>query len=366
MGRNFNETNTHKRILIAPLDWGLGHATRCISIIQFLLEHSCEVIISADGSVKTLLQNQFPQIQFLTLKGYRVKYGKSRCLTVIKIIFQIPSILMTIFRENRWLKRVINTHRIDAVISDNRFGLFTNRIPCVYMTHQLKIKTGNKITEKLLQKVHYYFINKFTTCWVPDFASGNNVGGELSHPEKNPKHVCYIGCLSRFEKLITDEKYDLLIVISGPEPQRTLFEKILLAQISNINKTVLFVRGLPNEKYCLVATNKNHTIVNHLPANQLSEAIQQSTVVISRSGYTTIMDLIKLKQKAILIPTPGQTEQEYLAEYLTKEKIFFSASQLNFSLEKALLTINDFPFIIPEFDMNLYKKFVENLVHSLN
>lgn len=365
MLKNFNEIITRNRVLVAPLDWGLGHATRCIPIIKNLLECKCEVIIAAEGTVQTLLQNEFPDLQFLPLKGYRIKYGRSRYLTFLTIFLQIPSIILTIFREKRWLKRIILTHRIDAVISDNRFGLYSKKVPCIYITHQLRIKTGNVFIENFIQKIHKWIINKFTICWVPDFSISENIAGELSHPKKIPENVSYIGCLSRFEKKDTEKKYDVLIVLSGPEPQRTLFEKILLEQINEIEKTVLFVRGLPNETSQLMSANTKLTFVNHLTADRLNEAILQSKIVISRSGYTTIMDLIKLEQKAILIPTPGQTEQEYLAAYLSEKKIFLSASQHKFSLKKLLIESDDFPYLLPKMEMDLYKTFIRNFVNTI-
>jgi uncharacterized protein (TIGR00661 family) len=360
-----------KRVLLAPLDWGLGHATRCIPIVYDLIQQDVEVIIAVEGKTKVLLEKAFPGYSFVFLRGYNITYSKAGFWLPLKIVMQLPKIVWRIYAENRWLKKIIKAYKIDAVISDNRPGLYHTTIPCIYITHQLKIKTGNSFTEWLAQKIHYHFINKYNACWVPDNeAADNNFAGDLSHPKKLPATpVKYIGTLSRFEKSIQEKKYDLLFLISGPEPQRTIFENLALVQLKNFNGTVLLVKGLPgtanNEEMMDRADSNKIKIVNHLNADELSKAIQQSDIVISRSGYTTIMDLIKLQQKAVLIPTPGQTEQEYLAAYLMDKKIFLSISQDNFLLSNALKAAGTFPFTNKEVDQNQYKEVVKKIIQQL-
>jgi uncharacterized protein (TIGR00661 family) len=360
-----------KRVLLAPLDWGLGHATRCISIVYGLVQQDVEVIIAAEGKIKILLEKAFPSYSFVFLKGYNITYSKARFWLPLKIVMQLPKIVWRIYAEKRWLKKIIKEYKIDAVISDNRPGLYNRAITSIYITHQLKIKTGNNFTDWLAQKIHYYFINKYTACWVPDNeAAENNFAGELSHPKKLPVlPVKYIGTLSRFEKNAQEKKYDLLFLISGPEPQRTIFENLALAQLKIFNGTALLVKGLPgtttNEEMMSKADNNKIKIANHLDADELSKAIQQSDLVISRSGYTTIMDLIKLQQKAVLIATPGQTEQEYLAAYMMEQKIFLSISQDSFSLGNILKAANAFTFISKEANQNQYKEVVKNFIQQL-
>jgi uncharacterized protein (TIGR00661 family) len=356
----FNKKTDFKRVLIAPLDWGLGHATRCIPIIYELLNQHCTVIIAASGPTEKLLKNEFPQLIFLPLKGYNVQYSKRKSLLPLTIFFQIPSIIGAVFYENRWLKKIVKEKNIDLVISDNRFGLYHTIIPSVYITHQLLIKTGNRFTENIAQKIHFYFIKKFTCCWVPDVENDNNLAGELSHPKKYPDNIKYIGPLSRFERKTAEKKYDLLILISGPEPQRSILEKLLLDQLQQFTGTILLVRGLPGNGF--MDQQKNILIKNHLAANELSEAIQQSKLVIARSGYTTIMDLVKLQQAAVLIPTPGQTEQEYLAQYLAQQKIFYTIEQDKFMLEEVLQEVRNAHLEIPLMDMQQYKKIIADFI----
>ena len=363
-GRKFNNTSQKPRILIAPLEWGLGHATRCIPIISELLIQNCEVFIAAEGATFYLLKHEFPELNFLSLMGYRMKYSRKKYFLPWKILSQFPKIVFTIYKEHQWLKNIVMQNKIDAVISDNRFGMYYSKIPSVYITHQLLIKTGNAFTEKIAQRIHYYFIKKYTECWVPDFEV-NGLAGELSHPKKLPGKIKYIGALSRFKLNTVVKKYDLLISISGPEPQRTIFEKQILKDLKFYPGKVLFIRGLPEENEGLKYENPLVEISNHLSAEKLNEAILQSDMIISRCGYTTIMDLVKLQKKVILIPTPGQTEQEYLAMYLMEKKIFYTTNQKEFVLQHSLQQAKLFPVSIPEYNMEQYKNVIALFVQSL-
>jgi UDP-N-acetylglucosamine:LPS N-acetylglucosamine transferase len=353
-----------KNVLIVPLDWGLGHATRSIPLITNLLENNCTVYIAGETGIATLLQNEFHQIKILPLKGYRIQYSRQKRWLTVKILSQVPNIFFSIYREHRWLKRIVKGYSIDAVISDNRFGLYHSEIPCVYLTHQLLIKTGNRFIENILQSCHYWFIKKYTYCWVPDFKEENNLAGQLSHPKKMLPNVRYIGGLSRLQKTETVIIYDLMILLSGPEPQRTIFENLLMPQLQHFAGEILFVRGLPQSTNTIVVpkSSQHITVKNHLNASEISTAMMQSAMIICRSGYTTIMDLIKLKKKAILVPTPGQTEQEYLGEYLMKQQLFFCVHQKNFLLNDVLEATESFNFLKKEYNMEQYRKLISEFV----
>jgi UDP-N-acetylglucosamine transferase subunit ALG13 len=260
-------------------------------------------------------------------------------------------------------------HGFDAVIADNRYGLYHSTIPSVFITHQLTIKSSlGKWTERILQKRNYRFINRFTECWVPDVDEKNNLAGELSHPEKKPTiPLHYIGVLSRFEiKSIQKEKNHLLIILSGPEPQRSLLENKIINEVSNYNGTATIVRGLPGSASVIPSTNIIH-FYNHLPSVELNKEMQQAEYIISRSGYSTIMDVVKLQKKSILIPTPGQTEQKYLANYLLQKQIAFCVSQKEFSLTKALQKAKQFSYHLPTSNNEqLLGKVIMNFIASMN
>ena len=323
-----------KKLLVSPLDWGLGHATRCVPVIRALLNDHCDVWLAGEGAQEKLLREEFPELPFLPLKGYRIKYGRSGMAG--KMLLQIPSILKSIKDENKWLKEQVVKHGFEAVISDNRYGLHHEKIFSVIITHQLTIKSPlSKWSERILQKWNYKLIDHFNECWVPDEEGENNLAGKLSHPYKLPSiPVKYIGPLSRFEKRNIDEvKNHLLIILSGPEPQRTILENKIIDEIANYPRTATIVRGLPYKADIVPSTNTIR-FYNHLSADELNNEAMKAEFIISRSGYSTVMDIAALQKKNILIPTPGQTEQEYLANYLMKKQFAFCVKQNDFSLQK--------------------------------
>ncbi len=324
-------------MLVAPLDWGLGHATRCIPLIEKLLIAGFKVIIAAEGDQKILLQSAFPDLELLDLKGYRLRYGSTKWRTIFKIIFQVPKILTAINRENRWLRKLVNAKHLDAVIADNRYGLRHKKLVSVFITHQLHIRTGlNKMTDSIVQRLNYHFINRFRLCWVPDTAGEINLAGALSHPLIKPRiPIVYIGIQSRIRKQNLPLLNPLLVLLSGPEPQRSLVEKKLLAQLAHYKEPVVLVRGLPAATDH-IASSATLTVYNYLAGPPLEELINQSAVIISRSGYSTIMDLLPLGKQCIFIPTPGQAEQEYLATYLAGKQYAATCDQDLFFLPDML------------------------------
>ncbi|RYF90970.1 MAG: glycosyl transferase family 28, partial [Chitinophagaceae bacterium] len=227
-GKIINNLRKEPVILVAPLDWGLGHATRCIPIIYTLIRNGARVLLAGEAATEQLYRKEFPTLTFLPLKGYRVQYARKKQHFNLKLLSQLPRLQRLISYEHRWLKKVVAEHNIDAVISDNRPGLYHPHIPCVYITHQLFIETGSSWLTALAQKIHYSFINRFTECWVPDVAGSNSLAGKLSHPKKLPLvPVLYVGCLSRFTQGVQEKSTRLLVLLSGPEPMRSIFEKLI-------------------------------------------------------------------------------------------------------------------------------------------
>jgi uncharacterized protein (TIGR00661 family) len=332
-------------VLVAPLDWGLGHATRVIPIIQLLCERNCTVIIAAKGRTRELLQQEFPELQFLELEGYGIQYSRKSWLLPLKIAAQVPHILSVVKKEYQWLKRAVTDHSIDAVISDNRYGLYHHSIPSVFITHQLMIRTGlGSIMDRFIQQLNYQQINKFGACWIPDHESGLTLAGELSHPEIQPfVPVKYIGPLSRFTNLVKTEEKHLLVILSGPEPLRTLWEEMIIPQFHDYKKPVVLVRGMPGTVDIPIVPSFVH-VFNHLPAQELEHYIQNAAFVISRCGYSTIMDLLTMQKKSILVPTPGQAEQEYLADHLMQHNLALCIPQNKFRLCAALDLAKSFPY----------------------
>lgn len=344
-------------VLVAPLDWGLGHATRCIPVIRELIQQGAEVIIAAGPSGKAVLKSEFPALEIVDIPGGPIRYKRGFWLKW-GIFFRIPALLKQIKKENEWLNELFKNRTIDAVISDNRYGLFHKTCFCVFITHQLQIQSGwggkgrvgRKIDRQVL-KWNYRFISKFSECWIPDLEGDFSAGGLLSHPTLQPPiPIRYVGILSRF--LHSDnlpEKNSLLILISGPEPQRTDFENIIVSQLEHIKMKVIVVRGLPDSIQSLPFKKEGIELFNHLPSNELNELINKSEFIIARSGYSTIMDLLTVHKRAILVPTPGQTEQEYLGAYMNKRKWMYSVPQSGFNLQSAIAGYQKAELIKPDF-----------------
>ena len=333
-----------KKLLVAPLDWGLGHATRCVPVIRDLLNNDCKIWLAGEGAQEKLLREEFPSLPFLPLKGYRVKYSKIGLRG--KMLLQIPSILRSIKEENKWLNEQVSKYGFEAVISDNRYGLYHEKLFSVFITHQLCIKSAwGKWSEGFLQKWNYKFIDRFNECWIPDEEGTNNLAGELSHPDQLPGiPVKYIGQLSRFQRKNVDEIKDhLLVILSGPEPQRTILENRIIDQVVNYPGTATIVRGLPTEKNIIPSTNTIH-FYNHLSSEELNKEALNAELIISRSGYSTVMDIASLQKKSLLIPTPGQTEQEYLATNLMKKQFAFCVKQNDLSLLKNIEEAKQFAY----------------------
>lgn len=356
------------RILVAPLDWGLGHATRCIPLIRELISQGAEVWLAGEGAQEKLLKEEFPDLPFLPLQGYRIRYAGSAAGLVWNMFRQLPKMKKAIEQENNWLKKVVLEYKLDAVISDNRYGLYHPDIPSVIITHQLLIKTGwGKWSERILQMRNYAFINRFTQCWIPDEEGPGNLAGELSHPEKKPDlPVRYIGFLSRFiQQQLPEKKDHLLLLLSGPEPQRSLLENIMITGLGDHNGTATVVRGLPGEHTLIPSTNRNH-FYNHLPAAALNKEMEEASLIICRSGYSSIMDAMALGKKCILVPTPGQTEQEYLGRSLMEKGIALMIPQKGFSLSGALALSATFNYTIPPAGNSTeLSKAVAALLHQL-
>jgi uncharacterized protein (TIGR00661 family) len=320
-----------RKILVAPLNWGLGHATRCIPIINALIDQQFEPIIASDGDALRLLRKEFPQLKRIELPSYNITYPKNGHNFKLKLLKDSPHVLNTIKKEKNRIKKILEEEEIHGIISDNRFGVRHKSVPSVFISHQVRVLSGS--TTWLSTKFHQNIISKFDECWVPDEAGEPNLSGKLGHTASHGLPIKYIGPLSRFSKYNVPPKYKILVLLSGPEPQRSLLAEKLLALFSNYTSPVCFVKGVVEEEQT-TTTIGSLTVHNFLTASDLEYAINASELVISRSGYTTIMDLAKLGKKAFFIPTPGQFEQEYLAAKLNADRIAPCCSQRDFTVDK--------------------------------
>lgn len=322
-----------RRILVAPLDWGLGHAARCVPIIRALLQRQAVPVIGADGGALALLRGEFPRLAHVRVPGVTVHYarGRDQLWTLAR---QFPGLLRSIGRERSMLRRLRDELHLDAVISDNRFGLHMAGLPSVLITHQVFPFTP--MAQGVLRRVNRAFIDRFDACWIMDEPVAPGLAGDLAHGPALPRNARYIGPMSRLHAPTISEPapYRVVAVISGPEPQRTLLEDALRAQLQHIEGRHLIVRGLPSS----TASERGGAVecVPHLDADALGRVLAGCTMIVGRSGYTTIMDLTALGRSALLIPTPGQPEQEYLGALHASTGRFLVQAQHAVDLAAAL------------------------------
>lgn len=320
-----------KNILVAPLNWGLGHATRCIPIINAILANGDSPIIASDGMALKLLKKEFPKLQFVKLPSYGISYPEHGQSLKLHLLMDAPKIWNAIRKEHALLATLITQYQLNGVISDNRLGMYNSSIPSVIMTHQLQVLSGS--TTWLSTQIHLHYIKKFDYCWIPDVNGTDNLSGKLSKNHNKDILKVYLGPISRLSRnLAPQKKYELMVLLSGPEPQRGILERKLLQEVKRYNGEVLFIAGNVQAQQI---TEKKGTITyyNYLSTQGLQKALDRSNIILCRSGYTTIMDLSKLGKKAFFIPTPGQFEQEYLAHYLKEQQIAPYATQDDFKIE---------------------------------
>ncbi|WKK66060.1 glycosyltransferase [Lutimonas zeaxanthinifaciens] len=325
-----NQSIENKKILVAPLNWGLGHAVRCIPIIQALKNDGFIPVVASDGDSLSYLRQIFPNLSSYELPSTSVEYTSKGSLLKYKLLQQAPVFLKTVYKERKCVQEIHCIEQLSGIISDNRFGIRLEGIPSIYITHQLQVLSGS--TSRLTTRIHENIISRFDECWVPDFQI-NGLAGLLSRPKAKMEKVRFIGPLSSFKKEKKEKKIDILVILSGPEPQRSLLESKIKEELSGFNGVCLIVRGLIEKKQ-VYSKHKNITLVNFMLRSELKSSIAESHLVISRSGYTSIMDYYMMESKAFFVPTPGQNEQEYLAENLKEQGVADYSRQSEFSLDK--------------------------------
>lgn len=331
----------NKRILFAIMGWGLGHATRCIPLIQSLMEDH-HVILASNGLSSILLRQEFPTSTCINYPDYAVKYPRYKIMLLPFITLQIPSIIIKLIKEYLQTQKVIRDENIDIIISDSRYGVFSKGIPTFFIMHQLRFKLFGifKSIELLGEWFNFFMFRQYSQIIIPDVQTTPNLTGDLTHSGKISRHprLCYLGVFCSVSKLNIEEDIDYLFSVSGPEIQRTLFEDIILEQINLIPGKKVVVLGRPdNEQF--YDSFENTEIYNHVNREKQNELLNRAKFVVCRSGYTTIMELVALKKPALMIPTPGQTEQEYLASHYRKTGLFFTADQNGLDLLSELKKI---------------------------
>lgn len=328
----------NKKILFAVLNWGLGHATRSIPLIQALSEHN-EVYLASTGRSLDLLRQEFPDLPSFDFPDYGSHYSKSGYLLIPYLGLQMPIILGRLVKERHRTEQLVREHQLDMVFSDSRFGVYSPTVPSYFITHQLRFPLPGVLRkmEFLSEWYNRYFFRHFERIFVVDVKEKPNLSRDLSHKGKITHHekLVYLGALSSITPRETGEDIDVLITISGPEAARTVFESKIMAQVNSIPGKKMVVLGKPGAPNGYEKSD-DLEIYPHVPRERMSELMNRAKLIVTRSGYSTIMELIALNKKALLVPTPGQTEQEYLAKYYRQEHMFHVAKQRKLNLKQEI------------------------------
>jgi uncharacterized protein (TIGR00661 family) len=348
------------RILVAPLDWGMGHTARCVCVINALQKAGAQVVVACNAEQQAFLEKEIQQVRYVYLAGYNITYAKQEAFSAIKIALQAPKIACKVAAEKRWLHAWLANEKIDGIISDNRYGIYHAQIPSVLITHQLNIQTA--IGSWLVNKLNTFYINRFHACWVPDSADMQmNLSGILSHATTKAKHVQFIEPISRLEiEQVAVYKNQLLIILSGPEPQKSMLLEKILMQYNQINIPIL-VAGITTVN----ATYANVHYLGNVSTLEMQKLICESKYILTRSGYTSIMDLAKLGKRALLVPTPGQTEQVYLAQYMSQNKWHSTQIQSKLNVTSFLQKTNAHYDNYPTLNFNQHEIIIDNWVKNL-
>jgi hypothetical protein len=319
-----------QNILICPLEWGLGHAARMIPVATRLME-SNKVFVGAGPMHLELFRSELKGPEYIHFPGFRPGYSR-HLPQYLAMLLKTPLLLYHIISEHTRLRKIIREYSIDIVISDNRFGLWNSSIKTVYFTHMLRIPFPRalKSLEQLGVLLHRLIISRYSFCFIPDLPGELNLSGRLSHGLKLPANARYAGILSRFStprNLAGDFGFrHYTVILSGPEPQRSILRSSLINALKQKEHITVILEGRPDQED-RPRQNGKFIHYSHIGAAGFAELVKTSEGIISRSGYTTIMDLVTLGCSALLIPTPGQTEQEYLAEYMSARGWFSTMRQ---------------------------------------
>lgn len=313
-------------MIVCPLNWGLGHAARDIPIIRLLKEAGHRVIVATDPKIEKFLSQEFPDLEFEYFPGPKINYTKYGWLLIPKLLFQIPTWIKWYFAERKLIAQLVNKHNPKCIISDNRYGARHSKVMSIIITHQLMLKlpVWSRFMEYPVHRFIKSLVEKFNECWIPDNPPGSSFAGDLAFKYPLPAMTKITGVLSDF--MFQDDelnqstlKTDILVILSGPEPQKTMLEKRLYPLLQSLKMKVIILRGEPELKnHSDDEKSESDSLIrriNHLPRNVIKQLIRETPYIITRSGYTTIMDLWFVNKSALLIPTPGQTEQVYLSEY---------------------------------------------------
>jgi hypothetical protein len=295
-------------IAVAVLHWGLGHATRSAQFITELENLGFHPLIVSSGAALEWLSARFPHLPAESLTDPDIQYGKHGPDLWWRLLRKGPAFFRRIQEEKQRAKILFDRYpSIQACISDHCLGFYAPEKPSILLAHQLNLP----VRLPGIQAFYKTMLRPFHQIWVPDVAEEPTWSGKLSHPSPCPEKTKYIGLLPHFQETLGEAKH-VLILLSGPEPQRSLLEKALVAHWpADMDYPVCCIRG--TTKPATTNFPSHWKILNRASTEEVKKAIRHASGVVARNGYTTLMDLAYTPLPVLFIPTPGQPEQQYLA-----------------------------------------------------
>ncbi|MFP4223274.1 MAG: glycosyltransferase [Phycisphaeraceae bacterium] len=330
-----------RRILFGTSSWGLGHATRDLVLIRALLEAGCEVTVVATGPALKVLRGELGErCDYLDWPDMPSTISRSTIGFYVKTISFIPRIFLAWFDEKRRLRKLLRDRPIDVVISDHRYGLVTDAVPCFFISHSPRYIAPWRswFMETCMELFVAAWLRPAEKLLVPDHDQ-RGLSGDMSHKTRffPREKMVFLGQLSSLS-LPDDppgQDIDTFISISGPEPQRTRFQAKVLGQLGRLKGRTVVTLGLPGREPPRVKdVPANVEIHAYLGRAEQQRMMLRSRLVVCRSGYTTLMELAELGRPALLVPTPAQTEQLYLAKTLREQGLFHSVKQSELDLSR--------------------------------
>ena len=345
--RMFNPDSQKKNVFIAPLNWGLGHATRLLPLIKYLVEKNYTVYIGASGRSKEILKQEVNKCFFIDFPEYPIKYPQSRFFVSRFMLIVFPNMLLAMKKEKNRIKVLHEQYKFNLIISDNRFSLALKGVKSLLISHQLRYKLPWPIQkmEWLPEYFNTRHFRKYDKIIIPDTNQNKTLTGDLSHNMRYlpAEKLYYLGIMTDLEESIdgNNKAIDYFVIISGPEPQRTKFEKIILKQVCDLKGRIVVALGKPEKAYKIRMGNVE--IYAYLNREKISYYMKKAKFIISRPGYTTVMEMIESKKHGLFIPTPGQIEQIYLAKYYLENKWCYYTSQYRIDLINAVKIAQTYP-----------------------
>lgn len=354
------------RVFYATLNMGLGHATRSLPLMREFRDQGWEVLLGSSGRSLAFLRRELPECPYVQTPDYAIEYSRGEGL-LLKLALQAPRLARMIRAENRCCRRVVAEFKPDLIVSDHCYGMYHPQVPSYFISHQIyfALPPALERLEGLPAQLNFHYHRQYRRVIIPDLPGprGGLLSGKLSRLPHDRNRYVYGGLLSSVCKYSGDESLDLLVTISGPEPQRTLLEEKILAGIDRVPGRKVVVLG-KSESADLLLDRPDLKIYAHLPRETMSRLFNQARMVVSRPGYSTLMELAELGKPALLIPTPGQTEQTYLAEYMLENRWFYSVSQAQLELPRDLETARQYPGLFyPEITRHSVRTIFENVLN---